>query len=375
MAGDVGLLEAALARLMELLGPGWTMAREVQRGGRRVDAVLAAPAAPGACPQPRIIIEARPELTPGRVHDSVAAQLELARRAWPGDPAAVVVSDWVSPRTRRALDELGIGYLDLTGNASLRLAEPIVVIHTEGAARDPRPTPRHRRGLSGARAGLLVRELVDHHPPRRGGELAAATGLSESYVSRLLDSMTDQGLIGRRARVVIDIDWPALLRTRAQQATALLTANRVVAALARAGLDATLRALREDRARHPVLATGSFAASGFARASVGGGLMLYVPTEPAALEELTHDLALLRVDRLVDAEVLLLQPDTPAPWRRPQPRRVDGVPVVGLSQLVLDCLSGPGRLPADGEAVLGWMSEHAADWRAASPLSVAPSRT
>jgi hypothetical protein len=35
---------------------------------------------------------------------------------------------------------------------------------------------------------------------------------------------------------------------------------------------------------------------------------------------------------------------------------------------VLDCLSGPGRMPAEGEAVLGWMGEHEGTWRRPSPL-------
>lgn len=53
---------------------------------------------------------------------------------------------------------------------------------------------------------------------------------------------------------------------------------------------------------------------------------------------------------------------------RPHPERVDDVPIVGLSQLVLDCLSGPGRLPAEGEALLEWMTNHEDEWRGPSPL-------
>jgi len=44
-------------------------------------------------------------------------------------------------------------------------------------------------------------------------------------------------------------------------------------------------------------------------------------------------------------------------------RAVDGIPHVALSQLVLDSLAGPGRMPAEGEAVLTYMSDHTNEWR------------
>jgi hypothetical protein len=48
-------------------------------------------------------------------------------------------------------------------------------------------------------------------------------------------------------------------------------------------------------------------------------------------------------------------------------RELHGVPHVALSQLVLDSLSGPGRMPAEAEKVLEYMIDHESDWR--SPLS------
>ena len=44
-------------------------------------------------------------------------------------------------------------------------------------------------------------------------------------------------------------------------------------------------------------------------------------------------------------------------------RVVDGVPHVAYSQLVLDGLGGPGRMPSEAEAVLGYMSENEDSWR------------
>jgi len=36
---------------------------------------------------------------------------------------------------------------------------------------------------------------------------------------------------------------------------------------------------------------------------------------------------------------------------------------VAPSQVVADCLTGTGRMPSEGEAVLGWMTENESRWR------------
>jgi hypothetical protein len=42
---------------------------------------------------------------------------------------------------------------------------------------------------------------------------------------------------------------------------------------------------------------------------------------------------------------------------------VDGIGHVALSQLVMDCANGPGRLPEEGAAVLEWMQANEEAWR------------
>jgi hypothetical protein len=37
--------------------------------------------------------------------------------------------------------------------------------------------------------------------------------------------------------------------------------------------------------------------------------------------------------------------------------------MVNVPQLVVDCLSGSGRMPAEGEAVLEWMQANESEWR------------
>lgn len=87
--------------------------------------------------------------------------------------------------------------------------------------------------------------------------------------------------------------------------------------------------------------------------------MLYVDPESDAPEALGGQFGLLRVDQ--GADVLLLQAHDRVVFTRP--RTVDGIAHVALSQLVLDGLAGPGRMPAEAEAVLAYMAEDETRWR------------
>jgi len=376
------LIGRGLDRLRELLGEGWQVApvnrisatprngANLLGTGRSVDELVAVQS-PGGSDRGEVLVEAKRSLSPVYVNTVLAPRADLMRKLT-GDAAMLVIAPWLSPRTRETLRKLGYGYLDLTGNVWFRLNRPGVFIERLGAQRDPNPRSHSSRQLlRGPRAGRLVRLLVDVAPPYRAGELAAVAGISLPYVSRQLATLEEDGLITRSGRTVVDVDWPALLRSRAAQ-YGLLDANRHAATLAPQGPEAVLRRLRHDSAvdvSGPIAVTGSWAARAVAPVSVGGQLMLYVPPgggtddpfEPAAAA-----LGVLQSD--VGADVLLLHPRDPVVLQRW--REVDGVHHVALSQLAIDCLGGTGRMPADGEAVIDYMMEHSG-WRLSNLDSLA----
>jgi hypothetical protein len=357
------LLDQALDRLRAVLGQGWDVAPLPWSQERRIDAVWAVRSDDGS--HGEIVVEVKSSLSP---NDAVHLAAQLDSLGVPAGQPVLAVSPWLSPRTREVLERRGLGYLDLTGNVLLKLARPAIFIKTHGAVQNPVPQRRGRRGLSGPRSGLLVRELVDFAEPRRANELAAAAGISEGYVSRLLDSLSDEALIRRgKDRLITNVDWRGLLRARAATYQ-LLKANHVAPALARQGRARLLDDLREGTGQLPVIATGSLAAQAFAPTTIGGALMLYVPPG-SNVAGIAKELGLLRIDQSADADVLLLQPVYEGTLVRPHPELIDGIECVGLSQLVLDCLTGPGRMPAEGEAVLAWMGEREEAWRRPSPLT------
>lgn len=358
---EAELVEQAVADLANLLGGRWRV-RQQAPPDKRVDAMVTITGPDGR--EAKLLVEAKGAVTPAAAERTVVPQLERYLRALDEPATALLVARYLSPRTRQVLDEENINYLDTTGNVSVRISDPAVVIRTEGEQRDPAPKRSVRRGISGPRAGRIIRQLVDYKEPRRAAELAAAADISESYTSRLLEILSEEALIRRKDRIIVKVDWPNLLRARAASYE-LMRANHVVGVVARRGIDTMLEALRDHANSHPVLMTGTMAANHYAPLVVGGTVMLYVPPGPHVVDEVIADLGLLRAPNGTPT-VQLLQPMSEGAFDRPGPN-VDGVPTVGVSQLVLDCLSGPGRLPAAGEALIEWMQTN--KWREPSPIT------
>lgn len=370
------LLEQGLDRLRELLGPDWTVdhsprtstaeplnlprsLRDTQlnhlidiKGGRNRSAYA------------RVLVEVATEPSPAEISRSVAPRLDMMRQLT-GDASILVVAPWLSPRTRVVLEDLGYGYLDLTGNMSFRLPQMGVFLQTIGEHRDPSPRRNPwRQQIRGDKAGQLVRVLVDVMPPYRGTGLAETSGLSLGYVSKLLDAMESQRLIRREGRTVVDVDWAGLLRERAAFYS-LLKSYPPLGMVAQKGIDYTLNQMkvsRWDASAHGRLAvTGPAAAAAVRAVTVGGQLMIHMEADTEGrYDAVRRRLGLLPASS--GADVLLLRSaDSMALRGR---RMVEGVPQVALSQLVLDCLGGPGRMPAEGNSILEYLQlDKESSWR------------
>ncbi|WP_424536490.1 hypothetical protein ACOZ38_42410 [Sphaerisporangium viridialbum] len=103
--------------------------------------------------------------------------------------------------------------------------------------------------------------------------------------------------------------------------------------------------------------TGPVAAAAVAPLAIGGQAVLY--TRGDVQNDLIAEQGLLAVDQ--GADVLLIEARDPVMFTGL--RLIQGLPHVALSQLALDCLSGSGRMPAAGEAVLDHMRDHEKQWR------------
>ncbi|MER8057130.1 MULTISPECIES: helix-turn-helix domain-containing protein [unclassified Streptomyces] len=365
------VLGRALTALQDLLGEDWEVSLQSEHQSEQFmpaptadlgwDAVVRITSKHDSM-FTELLVDVRGSVTPRDVAGYISSTALLVRRV-NAYTRLVIFSPWISPRTQEELRRREIGYVDLTGNISLRVPRPAIIIQTQGADRAParHRAPSSKPLLTGPRAGRLVRILTDVSPPYRATELAKRSDLSLPYVSRLLDTLEDQLLIERDGKVIVRVEWQQLLRTRASHLD-LMKQTSPQGMLAPNGVQAVLDRLVKLNglvAGGEVLVTGSYAARPVAPVAVGGQLMLYVTQDPLHFSDVAHELRVMPVPE--SADVLFLQPSDLSVVQRP--RRYDRYRQVGLSQLVLDCLSGPGRLPAEGEKVLEFMAAEERAWR------------
>jgi len=341
------LVQDGLRELQRRLPPGWTVSEAaLEPAMGAVDAV-----AKIKSPDRRmgtLALQARARLEP----KSVRALVE----ATPGvrsPEVLVVLARYLSERTRALLQELEVSYLDLTGNARIVVPKPGLFIETEGATEDPDREDRLARSLRGAKAGRIVRALIDTKQPPRVREIAALTKCDAGYVSRVLAFLDTEALITRVGYGRMQsVDWPALLRRWAQEAP-LESRGKARTYLDPRGLSVLVARLARSSERYAI--TGTLAAAAFA------------PTAPARLATVWVRGAAEAATRIglrpveAGANVLLIEPGDEGVFGGAVQR--DGVWYAAPSQVAVDLLTSPGRGPAEGEALIHWMLANEGGWR------------
>jgi hypothetical protein len=357
---ETDLVEAAVAWLTGSLPQGWTAERSSWHiagpHGREPTTIDPVIQLKGGNATATFVVEAKRSVSPRDVERLMAG---LSRTLRPlANVSVLVVAPWLSARTQELLRDEEINYVDLTGNAWVRADHPAVFIRTVGASRNPEPATRELARLRGPKAGRLVRALVDVRPPYGVRKLAESIGLTAGYASRLLDALDRDALVDRSRRgEVVAVDYPALLR-RWVETYDVLRSNEARRYVAPEGARTSLAALQALSPSGRAAVTGSFAAGRLAPVAAPALLLVYVDD----IAETAQALKLLPAEE--GANVVLLRPFDQAVWSRLD--HDGGIAYVAPSQAAADCLTGTGRMPAEGEALLAWMVENEGRWRVPS---------
>ena len=269
----------------------------------------------------------------------------------------VVAATWLSPRTRELLAARQIGYVDLSGNVYLSIDRPGLAIRAQGAQRNPSPEAAQGPNLRGPRAWALQRTLAEVLPPYGVTELAAAIKADAGYVSRLVGALSDELLTGRVGRGPIDkVDWEPLLR-QMTSTYSLLNSNATTGWIASAGPEQFLKDVA-TQSEASFAITGSFAAAELTSVAPPEIAVVFVE-DPELLASLTN----LRPARN-GGNVVTARPYDDLVFDRTWTR--NGMTFASPAQVAVDCLTGPGRLPAQGEAMVEWLRTNAPTWQADS---------
>lgn len=360
---ETDLVEVAATWLTDHLPASWTVERRTRHlpGGNPSEAEVVGDAlidvrAPSGT-YTTFAVEAKRSFSPRDV-ERLLPGLTRSLRTLTGNVPVLVVAPWMSPRSQALLEKEGVNFIDLTGNTLIRLESPAVYIRTTGATRNPYPEPRGRARVRGPKAGRLVRLLADGRPPYGVRQIAGAAGLAPGYVSRLLDALDREALIERsRKGEVESVEVPALLRRWAESYDVLKT-NETRRFMAPGGAAKAIQMLAEVPPAGPLAITGSFAAVRLAPVAAPALLLAYCED----MSSVADALDLLPADE--GANVVLLRPFDRVVWDRTTTE--DGLTYVAPSQTTVDCLTGTGRMPAEGDALLDWMMQNEPRWRSNS---------
>lgn len=343
----VDWLKARLSDRWEITPSGRTVLQSPDSG---VDAAIDMRAPNGI--NTTMIIVAKTVLEPANA-TRLFTGLGRAMRNLANNVPVLIVAPWLSARTRELLANERINYVDLTGNALIRLDDPPLYIEVQGASRDPSPRARSKARVQGPKAGRLIRFLVDVAPPYGVRELAYASSLNPGYVSRLLETLENEALVTRSKRGSVEfVDVRALLR-RWSEMYDVVRSNGGRRFVAPEGAIPAMQRLRRFTSECAI--TGSFAAIRFEQIAAPTLLAVFATNSDQMIEEL----------RLIPSDsgsnVLLLQSFDDVVFERSV--LDDGIRYVAPAQIAVDCLTGNGRMPAEGEAVVDWMVANEGIWR------------
>lgn len=280
--------------------------------------------------------------------------LNLPQRSDTYENNIMVITPYLGQSARNELTKEGISFADMTGNIRFVLRRPAVFIEAQGVNKNPLRENVPLKSLRGRGSGRVVRGLLDYQPPFGTRELSSAIQTSAASISRVVDLLEREAIISRdspRGRV-LSVNWEQLLR-RWTRDYSLMESNRMSTYLEPRGIQEVLRKLGNASFKYAI--TGSLAAARYAPVAQSRLLTFYMET-PEVAEEL---LGLRRAE--TGGNVILGRPFDSVIFERIV--FSDGLKYASVSQVAADVLTGPGRNPSEGEALVAWMKVNEGKWR------------
>lgn len=363
LANKPDVLRRAVEGIQARLPAGWTLEQDLGRRSFGPDALVTVTDPDGRTTT--LVVEAKRSIVTRDI-GSVLARLQAYLTETLGDAVPLLVARYIPRTLQDQLAAQDVAYADATGNIRIALTAPALFLRDVGATNDPWRGPGRPKGsMRGAPAAQVGRALVDFTPPYSVPELVTLSGASTGATYRVVEFLEEQALLERPARgPIISVRWREVL-TRWSAEYGFLASNRIQRYLALRGLDPVMDGIAATAAedlRYAV--SGSFAALRYQPYAPARLAMIYAD-EP---ERLAATLNLRAVDS--GANVLIARPAYDVVYQRTDTfdprqneRSATGVIVTSASQTAVDLMTGPGRNPAEAQALLDWMEANEPTWR------------
>jgi hypothetical protein len=353
---EVDVMRQVIAMVEERLPVGWLVEpkrRSAANPGRSVDALIELVSPQGD--DVTLVVEVKKSVVTRDLPNVVEQLRNYASRADEEPPIPLLIARYLSSSAQTWLTDRDVPYADATGNIRISLDRPALFLRDVGASKDPWRGPGRPRGtLIGEPPARVVRALVDFEPPFSVPQLVALSGASTGATYRVVDFLEEQALIERAPRGPIEmVRWQKVLE-RWGKDYGFMRTNSVRRYLQPRGLTALMGGLAAVRdIRYAV--TGSVAAQKWAP---------YAPPRLATIyaddpDRLAIELDLREID--TGANVLIATSTFDVVFERTQ--SYEGVTIVAPSQAAVDLMTGPGRNPAEAQAVIEWMEKNVKEWR------------
>jgi hypothetical protein len=350
---EAEILRRGLAMLRERLPAGWST-RLSEVADEPVDAVVEVASADGQ--SATLVVEVK-GVVEGRDVGPLRERLEALVQCLSGGQG-LVVARYLSPSVRERLTDVGLAYLDATGNMRLEIDSPGLFVSDRGADRDPWRGPGRPRGtLKGAPAAKVVRALADFVGPWKIRALVEVSQTSTGSTYRVVDFLEREGMAMRDANGQVMVpDWAQVLR-RWSKDYGFVSNNRITRWIAPRGLPDLMERIGSTDQPSRYAVSGTHAAAEWAAYAPARLAMIYV----ADAEEAAALWGLRPAD--AGANVILAEPTIDVVFERSLTNR-EGVILAAPTQVVVDLMTGPGRNPSEAEELLEWMQRSEPSWRA-----------
>tara|TARA_R110002051_G_scaffold291646_1_gene355727 strand:+ start:15730 stop:16815 length:1086 start_codon:yes stop_codon:yes gene_type:complete len=348
------VIRRALAIIVDRLPNGWTsdpIAETKSLVASGADAALSIAAPDGK--KTTFIIEGKKVVERRDVYRIA----ERMREASGLDDVPVLAGRYLSPPVREALTEQGISYVDATGNMRITSASPAIYLADRGEDRDPwRGVGRPRGTLKGDPAARVVRALLDYRRGWRIRDLIETSGASTGATYRVLDYLQLEGYVEKRGDEYLVESWDLLLRAWSKDSP-LFTTSRIAQFLEPRGVEAFENKLSSGLDQKYAV-TGSLAAQEWVQYAPTKAAYIYVPSIESAAEDWG-----LRPNTTAP-NVILVEPKQPNDVVFDNTKKgANEITFAAITQVACDLLNGPGREPAEGEALIEWMKSNESEWR------------